>query len=193
MSLRPPPPHLRPLSAPGVRIELRKLASQGISVQGCARHAVDAHALSQRYVIVRFPSDGSEAAVMYGPDGIPRRAVGEDAFTPVFRDAFYRERSKERQQIDEYLQNRTPAVPTKRSTERAVPTSVAPHPLAAQSPLDALRPLNSDGGWPFDVLRDTSAGQTPAASTKESPPDASSLRQPQREHDRDPVARKRSD
>jgi len=176
-----------------VRIELRKLASQGISVQGRARHAVDAHALSQRYVIVRFPSDGSEAAVMYGPDGIPRRAVGEDAFTPVFRDAFYRERSKERQQIDEYLQNRTPAVPTKRSTERAVPTSVAPHPLAAQSPLDALRPLNSDRGWPFDVLRDTAAGQTPAASTKESPPDASSLRQPQRQHDRDPVARERSD
>ncbi len=146
MSLRPPPPDLRPLSAPGVRIELRKLASQGISVLGRARHAVDAHALSQRYVIVRFPLNGSEAAVMYGPDGAPRRAVGQDAFTPVFREAFYRERSKERQQIDEYIASRTPAVPTKRSTERAVPTSVAPHPQSAQSPLDAFRPLAADGG-----------------------------------------------
>jgi hypothetical protein len=176
-----------------VRIELRQLASQGISLPGGARHAVDAHGLSQRYVIVRIPLDGSEAAVMYGPDGMPRRAVGEDAFTPVFRDAFYRERSKERQQIDEYVEGRMPAVPTKRSTEPAVPTSVAPHPQSAQSPLDSLRPLDSDGGWPFDVLRDTAAGQTPPAPTKESPPDASSLRQPQRQHDRDPVARERSD
>lgn len=175
-----------------MRIELRKLASQGISVQGGARHTVDAHALSQRYVVVRFRLDRSEAAVMYGPDGIPRRAVGEDAFTPAFREAFYRERCKERQQIDDYLGSRTPAVVTKR-TERAVPTSVAPHPLSARSPLDALRPLAADGGWPFNVLRDTAAAQSPPAPTKESRADASSLRQPQREHDRDPVASKRSD
>ena len=175
MSLRPPPPALRSLTADRVSIQLRILAPQGISIGGAGMQAVNAHHLSRRDVVVRIDPSDPDSVLMYGPDGVPHRAVGAAAFTDVFREAFYLQRSQQRDEIAALVTAREPDAAPKPADRPIAAGSVPAHPdaIAARSPLDAFKPL-ARMGWPFDELR-------------EAPPDCSRPSRTPEEHDAPPL------